>query len=230
MDHPFRKAAVGGFNRQDVLDYVEKTAQEAAAREQSLRDQLAQAEQSRDEAAKDAETLRARVKELEEQAQTLTQERDRALGDQKELEDRIAELELNQEEQDRLLAESRQARTQAEQRADALAADASAYTAIKDRTAGVELRAHQRARAVEDQADREAQQLRAQLEQWLQKINREYDHLRSQVEAAVTHAGDQLNRAGECLDQVNALLGRQEDAFAELGKVCTEPLPERGEN
>ena len=81
MDHPFRKAAVGGFNRQDVLDYVEKTAQEAAAREQSLRDQLAQAEQSRDEAAKDAETLRARVKELEEQAQTLPQERDRALGD-----------------------------------------------------------------------------------------------------------------------------------------------------
>ena len=87
MDHPFRKAAVGGFNRQDVLDYVEKTAQEAAAREQSLRDQLAQAEQSRDEAAKDAETLRARVKELEQRLEQTKNPRERCL-----LQDRIRML------------------------------------------------------------------------------------------------------------------------------------------
>ena len=30
MDHPFRSAAFGGFNRQDVLDYLEKTAAENA--------------------------------------------------------------------------------------------------------------------------------------------------------------------------------------------------------
>ena len=30
MDHPFRSAMFGGFNRQDVLTYLETTAQEAA--------------------------------------------------------------------------------------------------------------------------------------------------------------------------------------------------------
>ena len=33
MDHPFRSAAFGGFNRQDVLDYLEKTAAENARKE-----------------------------------------------------------------------------------------------------------------------------------------------------------------------------------------------------
>ena len=36
MDHPFRSAAVGGFNRQDVLDYLEKTAAENAQKQQEL--------------------------------------------------------------------------------------------------------------------------------------------------------------------------------------------------
>ena len=34
MDHPFRSAALGGFNRQDVLDYLEKMSAENAQRQQ----------------------------------------------------------------------------------------------------------------------------------------------------------------------------------------------------
>lgn len=30
MDHPFRSAMFGGFNRQDVLEYLENSAQQAA--------------------------------------------------------------------------------------------------------------------------------------------------------------------------------------------------------
>ena len=36
MDHPFRSAALGGFNRQDVLDYLEKMSAENAQRQQEL--------------------------------------------------------------------------------------------------------------------------------------------------------------------------------------------------
>ena len=45
MDHPFRSAAVGGFNRQDVLDYLEKTAAENAQKQQELEKQLEQQKQ-----------------------------------------------------------------------------------------------------------------------------------------------------------------------------------------
>ena len=36
MDHPFRSAAVGGFNRQDVLAYLEERAKLAAQAEQKI--------------------------------------------------------------------------------------------------------------------------------------------------------------------------------------------------
>ncbi len=56
MDHPFRNAAVGGFNRQDVLDYLEKTAAENAQKQQELEKQLEQQTQ-------ELEQLRGRVSE-----------------------------------------------------------------------------------------------------------------------------------------------------------------------
>ena len=59
MDHPFRSAAVGGFNRQDVLDYLEKTAAENAQKQQELEKQLEQQKQ-------ELEQLRRRSGELEE--------------------------------------------------------------------------------------------------------------------------------------------------------------------
>ena len=36
MDHPFRSSMFGGFNRQDVLDYLESTAKTAAEQQQGL--------------------------------------------------------------------------------------------------------------------------------------------------------------------------------------------------
>ena len=45
MDHPFRSAAFGGFNRQDVLDYLEKTAAENARKQQELQRRLEEAEE-----------------------------------------------------------------------------------------------------------------------------------------------------------------------------------------
>ena len=46
MDHPFRSAAFGGFNRQDVLDYLEKTAAENARKKQELQQRLEEAEEA----------------------------------------------------------------------------------------------------------------------------------------------------------------------------------------
>ena len=36
MDHPFRSAVFGGFNRQDVLTYLENNAKESAQRQAEL--------------------------------------------------------------------------------------------------------------------------------------------------------------------------------------------------
>ena len=51
MDHPFRNAAFGGFNRQDVMTYLE----EQAKQNQQQREEL---ERQRDEANGQCESLR----------------------------------------------------------------------------------------------------------------------------------------------------------------------------
>ena len=44
MDHPFRSAAVGGFNKQDVLTYLEEQAKQATQVQQELQSRLEEAD------------------------------------------------------------------------------------------------------------------------------------------------------------------------------------------
>ena len=68
MDHPFRSAALGGFNRQDVLDYLEKMSAENAQRQQELQQNLEAAEEERRQ-------LADKTAEQEEQLSILHRER-----------------------------------------------------------------------------------------------------------------------------------------------------------
>ena len=96
---------------------------------------------------------------------------------------------------------------------------AAAYTAVKERAAGVELEAHCRAQNVLNEADRQARELRRGMEQWLGRVQVEYDALRSEVESTVSHAADQLEKAGKCLEQMTALLADQDVALEELSRA-----------
>ena len=174
MDHPFRSAAVGGFNRQDVLAYLEERAKLAAQAEQKLQDQL---------------------DEVNHQAEALRRERD---GLRCELEETRRELE-------------------------------AARIELKERTAGVELEAHRRAQAVQEKAEYDAQRLRRQVNQWLQRLEQEYEGLRGQVEATVSHAASQLEQAGGYLGQVVSLMGEQEAALEGLARAYNEADPTRVE-
>ncbi len=86
----------------------------------------------------------------------------------------------------------------------------------------MELEAHRRAQAIQEKAERDARQLRRQLEQWLRRVRSEYDSLCSDVESTVAHAASELGRAGDSLDQLLQLMGGQEEAFDSLNRVCDE--------
>jgi chromosome segregation ATPase len=105
--------------------------------------------------------------------------------------------------------------------------DAAAYAAVKDRSAGVELEAHRRAQGVLDQANSQARHLRQQMEQWMTRVGREYDALRTEVEATISHAADQLDKAGKCLEQVSALLSDQDVALEELSRAYDSTAPDK---
>ena len=104
---------------------------------------------------------------------------------------------------------------------------AAAYEAVKERTAGVELEAHCRAQNILDQANGQAKDLRRSMEQWMGRVEREYDALRSEVESTVSHAADQLEKANKCLDRMTALLSDQDVALEALSQAYDNTDPEK---
>ncbi|MGE4277744.1 MAG: hypothetical protein AB7E30_11305 [Lawsonibacter sp.] len=218
MDHQFRSSMFGGFNRQDVLAYLENASKEAAQRQQELQQNL-------DEARNTMSRQDADLAEQQEQLNRFRQENEELRA---QLEQTNIALSSSRTECSQRAGELEQARREAEEyraKIAALEPDASAYAAIKERTAGVELEAHRRAQTVQEQAEQQARQLHRQMEQWMQKVEREYDTLRSQVESTVSHAADELEKAGKCLEQVTILMEERDIALETMAQTYTAPDP-----
>ena len=107
-------------------------------------------------------------------------------------------------------------------RTQALEPDAQAFVQLKERTAGVELDAHRRAQAIQEKAERDAQRVLRQLEQWLHRMEREYDAMRSEVEVTVSHAASELDRVRAGLNRVTQLVDSQEGVLEGIAKAYNE--------
>lgn len=222
MEHPFRSAAIGGFNKQDVLDFLEAQAKQTAQFQQKLQNRL-------EEAKNQGEELRRELDEVNGRLETTSRERDTACQARDAL---SADLELageasaeDRREISRLTGELEQARRERDEALAALEAlrpDAQAYMELKERTAGVELEAHRRAQAIQEKAEDDARQTRRQVEQWLKRMEREYDALCTQVETTVSHAASELEKAGAGLDQLSALMSAQGSALEGVHRAYDE--------
>ncbi|MCI8422247.1 MAG: hypothetical protein HFF50_01745 [Lawsonibacter sp.] len=238
MDHPFRSATFGGFNRQDVLTYLSSTAQEAAQRQQELQQQL---EEAGDAVAKrgaalvdlqrQVDTLQDERKELCAQLDRVNAELTASRSREERLEQQLAQSrreaeslkEQAHQEMEELRKQSRQEKEALQARLTLLEPDAQAYTAIKDRTAGIELAAHRRAQAIQVQAEEEANQLRRQMAQWMGKLEQEYGVLRGEVQMSVSRATEQLLQAEQDLAQVTALLDAQKLELESAVQAASAP-------
>ena len=222
MDHPFRSAALGGFNKQDVLTFLEEQSKQAAQAQQQLQSRLEEAEGPRDTLQAEGEELRRQLEAARQELEQAEQERDGLSARLAKAEQDLAGSRAQAEDTARELETVRRERDEARAGLEAARPDAQAYLELKERTAGVELEAHRRAQAIQEKAERDARQLRRQLEQWLRQVRQEYDGLCSDVESTVAHAASELGRAGASLDQLLQLLGGQEEAFDGLSQICSE--------
>lgn len=227
MDHPFRSAAVGGFNRQDVLAYLEERAKLAAQAEQKLQDQLDEVNHQAEALRRERDGLRCELEETRRELEAARQRRDSLSA---QLEQRGRELSACQERAEgaeRELEKARGERDEARGRLASVTPDAQAYVQLKERTAGVELEAHRRAQSIQAQAEEEVRRLRQRTDQWLQRLGREYDELRTQVETTISHAADQLDRAGRYLSRASDLMEEQNLSLESLSQTYAETDPER---
>lgn len=212
-DHQFRNAMFGGFNRQDVLNFLtssaEKNNEELNARQERCEELEKELEASRAEAAALKAQLEQTTREREEfkhQAEQLTIEIARvSTADQA----KAAELEKKNAELAAAQAELQQLR----EMLGKIAPDAEAYAAIKERTAGMELEAHRRAQSVEARAKIMAGDLQRQMEQWMARVEQQYAGLKTEVEASVERANQQILAASGSLSSINTLLSEQQSAL-----------------
>lgn len=190
------RGALAGFNRRDVTRYIEQSAAAHSRQVAGLEERLDQAERERDNALRELDGLRsergdlaaeeARVRSsLEESTRTLAKLRGELTQTETKLGVARAELE-------RLQAKVAQ-----------LAPMAERYEQLKDRVATVELDAHRKAQATLDEAQGQADALRAEARQWLGRTLEEYDGLRAAMDDlfrkahAVSQWEETVRQAGE---------------------------------
>ena len=215
----FRTSAFGGFNKQDVMAYLEKSAREHSGKIAELQKELAELRQARTEAEDAGETMKSRLAVLEAENQRLAADlaqREAALAQALERgEAQAAELTVLKEE------------------AETLRPAAASYESIKSRTASIELEAHGRAQAIEQEGRQKAKKCQEQVKEWFAKTREVYARLQTDVEATLGHTVRELERAGQSMTALKSSLSGQEDALDAIqaqiealdGPKPPQPLP-----
>lgn len=218
----FRTSAFGGFNKQDVMAYLEKSAREHSGKIAELQKELAELRQARTEAEDAGETMKSRLAVLEAENQRLAADlaqREAALAQALERgEAQATELTVLKEE------------------AETLRPAAASYESIKSRTASIELEAHGRAQAIEQEGRVRAKKAQEQVLDWFDKMQAAYLRLRTDIDATLHHAAQEMERAGQSLVDLDTALGGHDKTLAELRQAAEhlepqapQPLPLEGE-
>lgn len=215
----FRTAAIGGFNKQDVLAYIESSTRRQAEKLEAVNKEL---EELRGQKAAADERL-----EREKKLREVLEEENARLNE--ELKEREGDLTRAVSERDALQKETEKLNAQVGR----LSPVASAYEGLKDRTAGIELEAHTRAQVIELEAQARAKKTQAELESWVVRLKASYDRLRADLDAALSHASGELARVDQSLAGIAGEFAGQDAAIAELkkqveslgGPKAPEPLP-----
>ena len=211
----FRTSAFGGFNKQDVMAYLEKSAREHSGKIAELQKELAELRQARTEAEDAGETMKSRLAVLEAENQRLAADlaqREAALAQALERgEAQAAELTVLKEE------------------AETLRPAAASYESIKSRTNG-------RAQAIEQEGRVRAKKAQEQVLDWFDKMQAAYLRLRTDIDATLHHAAREMERAGQSLVDLDTALGGHDKTLAELRQAAEhlepqapQPLPLEGE-
>ena len=229
MDHPFRSAALGGFNKQDVLTFLEEQAKQTAQAQQQLQEQLEESGRQLELLRQEKADLNGRLEQARMELEALRQERDsldsqlnqtrqELSGSQDQTGQTVRELEELRQERDRLQASLEEAQP-----------DAQAYAKLKERTAGMELEAHLRAHTIQAKAENDARQLRVQMEQWIQQMERAYEAAREELASTISHADSELEKVRAGLERINGMVCGQETALRGISKAYVETAPQKGQ-
>ena len=172
-NYPIKSVTSGGFDKQDVIRYIEQAAQQAASAQQTLQDE-------NENLRKQAEALSAELSTLRAQVSSLSAERDRlqeALGRESASRQQLESLKPLESEVARLRP------------------DAEAYAQFRERIGAIECEARKRA------ADLELATVN-QLQKTVDLFREQYQTLMSTFESTASHVNGELRKVEVNLTQL----------------------------
>ena len=179
-NYPIKSVAFGGFDKQDVIRYIQQTAQQNTAAQEELR--------------KETDALRAREAALAEELDALKAQFEASAARCEQLERDLARETAARQALESLKAlEEKNAALTAE--ADALRPDAQAYAQFRERIGAIECEARKRADDLEAATH-------ARLQQTLSQFRAQYQTLMSTLEVAATHINGELRKVEVNLSQL----------------------------
>ena len=177
MEQAVRKfrTSLGGFNRRDVMSYIEETYAAHRKQVEALEAELADTRTHR-------ESLEGELAGLKNEKGSVAAEEAKVRASLEESTRTLSRVrgELTQAESKLAVARAELARLQ-EQVAQ-LEPTAQKYEELKDRVATVELDAHRKAQATVDEAQAQVDAMKEGARQWIDGILGQYDQLRQAVD------------------------------------------------
>ena len=188
------RTALCGFNRKDVQLYIEQTA--AAHRQE-----LAQLQEQLDQAEERSSTLEAALSGAEIEKSGAAAEEAKVRASLETSTRTLSKLrgELSQTESKLIVAKKELERLQAQ--VGTLEPMAASYAQLKDRVATVELDAHRKAQNTVDEAQAEAERIRADTQEWLDGVLAQYGQLRRGMDVLL----EQAQALGKTAAQIGSL-------------------------
>lgn len=189
METSFKTCLFGGFDREDVISYIRKTAEESQKKLEALMEETERLRVRCETAESELSALRARSAELEQQ---------------------LADTEILRAEAERLRTEDETLRRENE----TLRGPAAQYQSLKDHIADIEISAHRRTEEFRGKAIAELTQLIGQQRQWCAEQRGAYQRMAEDVLQELRRAERHVEECDlENFDQLEESLRRLEDAI-----------------
>lgn len=196
MSANFKTCMFGGFDREDVVSYIEKTAKETQEKLDALETENAKLKADNEQIEQALRTLHAQTKQMKQEEQdqeSLQQRLDEAQARAAELAVRCEALEAENE---------------------SLRASANECAHLKERIADIEINAHRRTEEFRAEAIEKLRAIIAQQRTWCQKQRGEYAFMSETILQDIRRAEDVLENADYSgFDQMMEGLQQLEDTL-----------------
>ena len=204
--YSFKSVAFGGFDKQDVVRYLEQSSEKAAAAQRELEAENEMLHRQAADQMEELARLRVQVEELTEQRDRLREKLETEAAVRADLEP----LRALEQEAARLTAER-----------DALKPDAQAYARFRERLGAIECEARKRADDLEEEAA-------AQTRRTVGEFQDRYQQLMSAFESTAGHVNSELRKIEVTLSQLPRALDQTGAELNELAARLEKKPEEKG--